>query len=172
MENTTAKEDPAKPSSDGTCHFFKLPPELRLTIYELAIQTTPPKYASNLGHLPIRPAIVSVCRTTRLEAMEVYVYHILTTFITNKIEYFISAEDNAEAGAAEPFDIDAYCESERAFWAAMDECVRSATCVRTEIKRLSKAGWPVDKWVAALESANSCVREHFPAGEILTIAEM
>lgn len=138
---------PGDPEQEES-HFFKLPPEVRLLIYEFAIATTPPSYAYNLGHLPIRPSILSTCRTTRHEAMQTYFIHITSIFDFTRLALNIAAHEAAEA-ADKHRGGKFHTEKYTAYVSIQDKAVRASACRTLETRRLWKAGWQVEKWMIA-----------------------
>ncbi|KAK4503809.1 hypothetical protein PRZ48_004724 [Zasmidium cellare] len=67
---TTRSTDPTVPDPSGTCHFLKLPAELRVNVYEMILGATY-KRGQILANLPI-PAIAHINKETRNEVLPLH----------------------------------------------------------------------------------------------------
>ncbi|KAK4610205.1 hypothetical protein CLAFUW4_14007 [Fulvia fulva] len=80
MAITTANGIP-----DTTCHFFELPPELRVHVYEYAFRLTPFD-----PEAPQTPPLLAVCKLVRHEAWLLYEAHVRRIQYHNRIDFEIS----------------------------------------------------------------------------------
>lgn len=142
--------------ADKECHFFKLAPEIRLTIYELAIESSPPAYFLRLGHLPIRPALVATNRLIRSEAMKTYYQHLTREFLSTSKAYLIEAKVLASFHD-HPWGVVLLAHYRKYNWEAytgiQDACLRASAALRVEDRRLEMERWPIKKW-----SHETCAR--------------
>ena len=68
------------------CRILEIPPELRITIYELALHSTEPVLVTEAGYQ--RPALLSACHKFRKEALRIF--HAQNKFTIETNDYSIS----------------------------------------------------------------------------------
>lgn len=140
---------PLETEADEDCHFFRLPPEIRLTIYELAIETSSPRYFMNLGHLPKRPPLLTTNRFIRSEAMKAYYRHLKRESLSTSSTYIFQSGCMAylqHVATRGLFSANFWEHRWKEYTKVQDACLRAAAALRLEDSRLAKDGWPVKKW--------------------------
>lgn len=96
--NATSYEVASQHTTPSVCHLYRLPPELRIIIYEQVFASIDVPTAVDAKMR--RPSLLNCCRSVRLEAKATYLEYLKKTMNTT-LEYFKDAREEWREQARE-----------------------------------------------------------------------